>query len=56
MSEVALVTVRKLGVGENINQNYNSYEEMIKDVKSKLIMVEGSILKARWLVGSTRPL
>ena len=51
MSEVALVTVRKLGVGENINQNYNSYEEMIKDVKSKLIMVEGSILKARWLVG-----
>ena len=51
MSDVALVTVRKLGVGENINQKYNSYEEMIKDVKAKLTIVEGNILKARWLVG-----
>ena len=49
MSE--LVQVRKLGVGEAINQVYSSYEEMIRDVKAKLTVVEGNILKARWLVG-----
>lgn len=42
---------RKLGEESVATKAYASYEEMIADLKKTLTIVEGNLLKARWMVG-----
>lgn len=42
---------RTLGEEPAITRTYASYDEMVADVKKTMAIVEGNLLKARWLIG-----
>lgn len=42
---------RKLGEESSIAKTYVSYDEMVADLKKTLTIVEGNLLKARWMIG-----
>ena len=49
MSEA--VVKRQLGEEAIGTKAYASYEEMVADIKKTITIVEGNLLKARWMIG-----
>ena len=45
------LTTRKLGEENISTKAYASYEEMVADIKKTITIVEGNLLKARWMIG-----